>query len=186
MITDITTANDLGQNKVFPEWKPFNMLYPADQKLTRLTVGKGGTAKQKQFFCPYCIQTSDEINMANSQPCTCCISLMDDEIKLPFDDVKWECLHHDIISKEIIAKMYEQLTSSISPKLQEQHENIAKNIKLKLCKEGDSPRNESADSVDFELQTLRSMEEFHALLMSEADLQSLKDWQAFHGLQQQL
>ena len=44
---------------------------------------------------------------------------------------------------------------------------------MRLYKEGNSWRNETVDSMDFEPHTLRSMEELHAL-------------QVFHDLQQQL
>jgi len=82
--------------------------------------------------------------------------------------------------------MQEQVTSSISPELQEQHDNVAKNMKLKLYEEDNSKRNESMNTINFEPQTLRSMEEFHALSMTEADLHLMVNWYMFHDLQQQL
>jgi len=41
-------------------------------------------------------------------------------------------------------------------------------------------------SVDYEPQTLKSMEEFHALLMMEVTWQRMMDWQTFDDLQSQL
>ena len=55
--------NSIRENKWFPDWKPFNMLYPADQKFMWTAVGTGGAAKIKKMLS--LLHQSDKIDKAN-------------------------------------------------------------------------------------------------------------------------
>ena len=63
-----------GTNVSIPEWEPFSIACPADQKADQKLecLAKGSTVKIKENFCPYCIMHMRDINEANQVPCEYC------------------------------------------------------------------------------------------------------------------
>ena len=98
----------------------------------------------------------------------------------------WECLHHELISDDIIQKLQEELTSSVGPNIHGAYEEISSKTKIKLYEDGNKHKLESIDSIDYEPESLKSLENFHALLIEEAVLQKITGWQTFDNVQQQL
>jgi len=93
-----------GQKEAFPDWQPFTLACPADQKMIWNMLQKGGSAKIKEQFCPYCTHQSSCINKANDVAYSYCATLTADEKHLPFD-TGWECLHRDIILDDFVAHL---------------------------------------------------------------------------------
>ena len=168
-IPETEKPNDIGQNTWFPDWKPFKVLCPADQKLTWNSMRKGGATKSMEHFCPYCVIPLSEINCKNNVYCSHCQSLTVEERQLPFD-MPWECLHHELISDDIIQKLQEELTSSVGPNIHGAYEEISSKTKIKLYEDGNKHKLESIDSIDYEPALLKSLENLHALLIEEAAL----------------
>jgi len=82
-----TVADSEGQNIWFPNWKPFEVYCPTDQKFSWLATKAGGAAKVKNYFCQYCMTTSSEIDKANNNLCAYCLKLSDESRHFPFPDV---------------------------------------------------------------------------------------------------
>jgi len=135
---------------------------------------KGGATKSMEHFCPYCVIRSSEINCKNVN-CSHCQLLTEEERQLPFD-MPWECLHHELISDNIIQKLQEELTSSIGPNIHDAYEVISSKTKIKLYEDSDKCKLESIDIIDYEPELLKSLEFFYALLIEEAALQKITGW----------
>jgi len=82
----------------------------------------------------------------------------------------WECLHHELISDDIIQKLQEEHTSSVGPKIHDAYEEISSKTKIKLYEDSNKHKLESIDSIDYEPALLKSLENLHALLIEEAAL----------------
>jgi len=70
-----STSSMSEKNESFPEWEPFVVGCPADQKMIWNGLQKGGAAKIKENFCPYCVLCSSDINEVNTVHCAYCNSL---------------------------------------------------------------------------------------------------------------
>jgi hypothetical protein len=68
-IMEATKPSSDGGNIWFPNWKPFEVYCPSDQKFSWLATKSGGAAKVKKFFCQYCVTTSSEIDTPNQNLC---------------------------------------------------------------------------------------------------------------------
>ena len=184
-IKSTTVLDATGHNKWFPDWKPIMVLCPADMKMAwNATVGKGGAAKQKEHFCLYCLQMSRDFNAPNKEFCE---SLTEDHMQIPFNDMKWECMHQEFMSKQLIAMLRQQLTSAISPEVKESHAEILLKTRLEVLEDkSDTHKYELPMSIDFKPQSLMSSETFFDLLMEKAWLWKISDWLTIEDLRCQL
>ncbi len=64
-ILEASTEKSDSINYMFPNWKPFNVYCPLDQKSSWLATKAGGVAKVKKYFCQYCVTTRNDIDKAN-------------------------------------------------------------------------------------------------------------------------
>jgi hypothetical protein len=101
-IMEATKPSCDGENIWFPNWKPFEVYSPSDQKFSWLATKEGGAAKVKKFFCQYCVTTSSEIDTPNQSLSSYCLELSDQQKNLPFADVKWQCFHCEFITDALI------------------------------------------------------------------------------------
>jgi hypothetical protein len=176
-IIKATIPDELGRNIWFPNWKPFDVYCPSDQKFSWLACKAGGAAKVKKFFCQYCITTSSDIDKANDQFCEHCSKLSDEHRSFPFPNVQWECLHHEFITDTMIARMRDQLQTEYPPDLQQLHKEIMSKTKLKLFQDaGDRRAIENKFSIDYEPQSISELDCFHLLLTQEARLRKIFSW----------
>jgi hypothetical protein len=182
-IMDATVPNEEGSNIWFPNWKPFEVYCPSDQKFSWLATKAGGAAKVKKFFCQYCVTTSSNIDMANADLCEHCLELTNENRIFPFPDVTWECLHHEFITDDMITRMREQLEAEYPPEFQQLQKEIKQKSKLKLFQDvGDVRAIEDKYSIDFEPQSIFELDAFHLLLMEEARLRKIYSWNTWGSL----
>jgi len=176
-IMKATVPSSTGGNIWFPDWKPFNVYCPSDQKFSWLACKAGGAAKVKKFFCQYCITTSNNIDKANDEFCEYCRELSDENRSFPFPDVQWECLHHEFITDAMIDRMREKIQEEFPTESQQEHKDVMKKTKLKVFQDvGDSRAIEHKFSIDYEPQTISELDAFHVLLTQEARLRKIYSW----------
>ena len=67
---------------------------------------------------------------------------------LPFN-IPWECLHHDVVSAEMVAALREELISLLSNAVKDQQDMIAQSSKMVLYDDNDKQKGLSPTSIDF-------------------------------------
>jgi hypothetical protein len=186
-IMESTVADSQGQNIWFPNWKPFEVYCPSDQKFSWLATKAGGAAKVKKYFCQYCVTTSSEIDKANDNFCEYCLNLSEDSRSFPFPDVQWECLHQEFVTDAMVDRLREQLEVEYPPESREQHKEIQKNTKLKLFEDtGDIRAAEDKYSIDYNPQTIADVDSFNVFLSHEARLRRIFSWSTWRALRNEL
>jgi len=172
---------------LFPDWKPFEINCPSDQKFSWLATKAGGAAKVKKYFCQYCMTTSREIDKANNNLCEYCLKLSDESRHFPFPDVKWECLHHEFVTDAMVDRLREHLEVEYPVECREQHKDIQKRTKLKLFYEmGDIRSVEDKNSIDYNPQSIEELDSFNLLLTQEARLRRIFLWSMWRALRNEL
>jgi hypothetical protein len=75
-LRDIFEEVDKLRNEGVPEceWLPFDIAEPQDMKSFQLCLGRGGACKGTNYFCHLCQLHSDNVQLPNQLPCTCCSS----------------------------------------------------------------------------------------------------------------
>ena len=73
-----TKSDESGNCKNIPDIKPLNITSTNDMSATWKMLGKGGTAKVKEFFCHCCDCTSAEIAHNNQAMCEFCTNFVED------------------------------------------------------------------------------------------------------------
>jgi hypothetical protein len=75
-LRDIFEKVDKLRNEGVPEceWLPFDISEPQDMTSFQLCLGRGGACKGMNYFCHLCQLHSDNVQLPNQLPCTCCSS----------------------------------------------------------------------------------------------------------------
>ena len=89
--------DESGNSKKMPDIKPLIMSSTNDMSTTWKMIGKGGTAKVKEFFGHCCICVSSEKNHHNETQCQFCANFVEERHTLQDD---WKCYHRQTINSQ--------------------------------------------------------------------------------------
>jgi hypothetical protein len=125
---------------------------------------KGGTCKQKRFFCHCCPLQSEHVHQPNDTKCDrYCSQRMNDD---------WHCYHHQVTGEQQLQEMKNEI-EEIKSKLVAGFDRISKNSKLKIYPSTHRSLKSDRNSIDYAPSSASETGDFMDLLYEELDLCSL-------------
>ena len=132
-------------------------------------IGKGGTAKVKEFFCHCCDCVSSKITHNNQTVCDVFSDFIEER---PIWQDNWKCYHCQIITSKYMDKLrqeYENLKCKFTTSLDE----VEKNIELKIITHDETEKISDPYLIDFQPTTVCKASQFQDLLAEEILLHDL-------------
>ena len=166
---EASEANKFGFSKKLPKIKPVKISSTNDMSATWKMIGKGGTAKVKEFFCHCCDCTLNEISHDNPTKCEFCTDFIEQN---PVWLDNWKCYHQQIITskyKDEIKQQYDHLMNELTTSLEE----IDKHSEIKIIYHDQTEKIGDPFSINFEPTSVAEASQFQDLLVEESLLRNL-------------